>query len=232
MPRRLALVALAAVLLVAAVGACGGRSGDGDVGRQRAAQARRLARDAGLDVDVQRFLATAAGVVGRRFRVTYALSGEAGGTSEVFQDPPRRRVDVVRDDPATPEVREVSTGPRSFRCARSADGWACQDGGSPELPGAFAGGDLQATVDALRAAKVDYTFRVTARRILDVDADCLVTELRPGRPVEEGGGRKGTLCNSAAGVPLLVETPTRSIRALRYSTKVPADAFEAPAPVR
>src|SRR5262245_58649934 len=58
----------------------------------RAAQARTIARQAGLGPDVQDFLARAAGASAERYTVIYNQG--AGQTTTVISDPPDRRIDV------------------------------------------------------------------------------------------------------------------------------------------
>jgi hypothetical protein len=117
-------------------------------------------------------------------------------------------------------------------CERAAGTWTCRAGSSSDAsPSAFGADQVEQVVGDLKTARDAYTFRVAARDVAGVKARCLVTELKPGRQPTADLGAKGTLCISTEGVPLLVETPAASLRALKYTTHVPDDAFDAPAKV-
>src|SRR5438477_13049382 len=90
------VVVFGSVLASVAVGAgCGRHTSPAQrAADEREKQARDLARQAGLSVDVQDFLARYASAAAHRFEVTYAPS-PSGTTVVLVQDPPRRRVDVV-----------------------------------------------------------------------------------------------------------------------------------------
>ena len=220
--------AAALVALAAAIGGCGGPSDAEQAAARRERQLREVARRAGVPDDATDVLARAAGAAGRRYLVVYD-TGE-GTTTTVTQDPPQRRVDVVRQDAggestATLLVRDDG----SFSCARQQARWTC-DRTSNDVDDVLPFGprQLDGALDNLRRSKGDYTFRVGRRDVAGVTTDCLVLEPRAG---SGAAGGKGTLCVSAEGVPLLVETPQTSLRALRYTRAVPSSAFRLPAAV-
>lgn len=233
----LAAPLLAALAVAGLAAACGGDGGGdaGAAGATRAEQVRDAARDARLPAEVADLLADAAGVVAQTFTVTYDLGGESGGTAVLTQDPPRRRVDLRARVDGDDVVRSLVTeGDESTVCERAAGRWTCgrdAGGGSAATPGAFDVDQIEAVIDDLDRARDAYEFRVARRTVAGASARCLVTELRPGREPTDEFGAKGTLCISPEGVPLLVETATASLRALRYSTSVDGDAFDLPAEV-
>lgn len=231
-------VAAALVVLVAVATACGGGGGDRDgatdaATAERADQVRSAANDAGLPAEVADLLADAAAVAGATFEVTYDLGGPSGGTAVLTQDPPRRRVDLHTQVGGDDVTRALITDRNETTvCERAAGRWTCRAGSSSDAsPSAFGADQVEQVVGDLKTAKDSYTFRVAARDVAGAKARCLVTELRPGKQATADLGAKGTLCISAEGVPLLVETPAASLRALKYTTRVPGDAFDAPAEV-
>jgi hypothetical protein len=224
----------ALALLVAVLASCGGDGPGDDAAVRRSSQVRAAARDAGLPDEVADLLGDAAGVVGERFRVTYDLGGDAGGTAVLTQDPPRRRVDLraqVAGDEVTRSLLTDDDG--TVVCERAGGKWTCRAGTASDEPaaGAFGSDQIDRIVDDLRASRDAYDFRVATRDVAGVTARCLVTELKPGREATGELGAKGTLCISAEGVPLLVETPAAWLRALRYTTAVDGEVFEPPAEV-
>jgi hypothetical protein len=230
------LASLLVVALAVGTGCGGGGDGGGSHGASatRADQVRDAAHDAGLPAEVADLLADAAGVPGASFEVTYDLGGVSGGTAVLTQDPPRRRVDLhtrVGGDDVTRAL--ITDRDQTTVCERAAGKWTCRAGSSSDAasPSAFGADQVEQVVGDLKTAKDAYTFRVAARDVAGVKARCLVTELKPGRQPTADLGAKGTLCVSAEGVPLLVETPAASLRALKYTTHVPDDAFDAPAKV-
>lgn len=230
--RRLAALLVATVAVATA---CGGGGGSGDAASAaRADQVRNAAHDAGLPADVADLLADAAGVPGATFEVTYDLGGASGGTAVLTQDPPRRRVDLHTQVDGDDVTRALITDrDRTTVCERAAGKWTCRAGSSSDAssPSAFGADQVEQVVGDLKAAKDAYTFRVASRDVAGTTARCLVTELKPGKQPTADLGAKGTLCISAEGVPLLVETPAASLRALKYTTRIPDNAFDAPANV-
>lgn len=228
--RRLA----AALLTVLAVATACGDDGAPSASTARAKQVRDAARGAGLPDDVADLLADAAGVVGSTFRVTYDLGGPSGGTAVLTQDPPRRRVDLNTQVEGDDVTRALITEPDGTTvCERAAGKWTCHAGSASDAstPSAFGSDQVSQVVGDLKTATDAYDFRVASRTVAGVEARCLVTELKPGKHPTADLGAKGTLCISAEGVPLLVETPAASLRALTYRTDVPGDAFDPPAAV-
>lgn len=223
---RPALVVVSIAALIA-----GGCADAPTAAERRADQARQAAADAGLDEDVQDFLALAAGAVGATYQVTYrSTQGDEQVDVILSQRPPDRRVDVVRGD--TTDTRLVLDG-ASYQCQRASDKWTCaaaSDGGA-ELAPVFDEDAIASTTQALDDAKDDYDFRVETRSLLGVDATCLVTELRPGHAEEGTLGRDATLCLSPEGAALLVQRPTDEVTATAYRADLPTDTFELPAPV-
>jgi hypothetical protein len=226
------LAALAVVFGTALVLAGCGRPSEAErLADRRAEQARSLARQAGLARPVQDFLATFAAAPARRYQVTYLLPGEVPGFTVVSQDPPRRRIDVTENRPEGEVTNStVVNDDGSFECTRSGGRWECaRSEERPEDLSAIGSETLDRLLDALRASAVTYDFRVAGRQVAEVPATCLVTELKPGQRASPAMGQRGTQCVSAEGALLLVETPQTSLRATKYSTSVPKDAFELPA---
>lgn len=238
-PRSAPAAALATLaMLLLATGCGGGNSGKSEA--TSAAVARReqvagAARKAGLPGDVADFLGQSATVVGSRFRVTYDLGDGGGGTADLMQDPPLRRVDLRTQVQGKEVTRALISGGKngSVACQRSGGSWVCQPAAGADASfGGFGEKEVAAAVEDLRKSKNDYDFRLAEREVAGVKARCLVTELKPGHKESPSTGRKGTLCISPEGVPLLVETPSASLRALRYSTNVDDKVFEPPAEVK
>jgi hypothetical protein len=212
---------VAVVLAVVAV-ACGRHESPTEkTAHAREKQARDVARQAGLSAPVQDFLALYASAAGHRFSVTYGPS--AAGTSVVLvQDPPRRRVDVV----APPVTRSVFvTREGTYECALADTKWSCQQASQQEgPPGLLAPADIARTAAELKAARTNYTFKVTSRKVAKVDTQCLATTPRPGV-----SGAGSTLCLSGEGAVLLVEGAGNPLRAVRYSTDVDERRLQLPA---
>lgn len=217
------LRALAVLLLTAT--ACGrsATSAVDKVAATRAAQAERVARDAGLPADVQRFLGRAAAGVSRSFTVAYR--GADGVTTTLTQRPPDRRVDVV-DNGSTESLLRLGTG--TFACRRDGTSpWTCTKqaataGPDPDL-GVFSAARISDTVAALTAAHGAYTFKVVSRRVAGADASCLVTQ-----PTK--GGQADELCIAASGALLRVHSAQRTLDAVRYEDKADENALKLPAP--
>ena len=218
------LRARAVVLVVAAIAvACGHHETAAQkTTHTRENQARQVARKAGLSPAVQNFLALYATAANNRFTVTYGPS-DAGTSIVLTQDPPRRRVDVVAP-PVTRSVLVTQKG--TFECALQNQQWTCQQAQQQEgAPGLLAPADIERTVAELKAAKTNYTFSVTNRKIAGTGTSCLVTKARPG---VAGGG--STLCLSSRGAVLLVQGNGNPLQAVKYSTSVDIRKLQLPAP--
>jgi len=184
-------------------------------------QAREVARKAGLSPSVQNFMALYATAADHSFTVTYGPSN-AGSNVVLTQDPPLRRVDVV----APPVTRSVFvTKQGTFECAMQNQVWTCQQAQQQEgTPGLLAPADIQRTVAELKAAKTNYTFSVTNRKIAGTGTSCLVTKPKAGV-----AGAGSTLCLSSRGAVLLVEGNGNPLQAGKYSTSVDDKKLQLPA---
>lgn len=193
------------------------------VADERRQQAERVARDAGLPEDVQRFLGDAAEGVGHTFTVVYRGAGDTETT--LTQRPPARRIDVVAGT-TTESVLRQDDG--TFACRKEGDGpWTCKlqagpaAGPDPDL-GVFSSARIADTVRSLNAAKGDYTFSVETRQVAGVKASCLLTT-----PV--AGGTPDELCISREGALLRVKSKERSVEAESYKASADAAALRLPA---
>jgi hypothetical protein len=191
----------------------------------RAQQLAALAAEAELAPAARDVLVRAARGAAATYTVSYLLVGEGGGTVEIAQDPPRRRIDVQLGTVAEAVITDATS---TIECALGRGGWMCapRDDASPLA--SFADQQLEAVLAVIREARDSYDFRASTREIAGARAHCLITEPRPGATPPEGLGGKGTMCVSDEGVVLLVETPRTSLRAERYRTSVSNDAFERP----
>jgi hypothetical protein len=213
------------VLLLAAA-ACGSHEDASQrtaAGRER--QARDLARRAGLSVDVQDFLARYAAASASDFEVTYAPSS-SGTTVVLAQDPPRRRVDLVTP-PVTRSIFVTNEG--TFNCALDNQKWTCQKSAQQEsTPGLLSSADIEREVGQLKAAKPDYEFRVSSRKLAGVSARCLAVTPRPGSAAT---GARSDWCLSAEGAVLLFEgaASPNPLKAVRYTTHVDGRRLQLPA---
>ena len=221
--RRLLVIA---VLL--AVGACS------SAGQTKADQGRSIAEGAGLPKDVADFFASATAPPSAAYRVSYDVADQQGKSSQVTltQMPPKRRVDVFHADGTIDST--IASGGRSYQCTKTGATWQCGDLGtdpSRELANGVLDTDaLRAAADRLRERAADFDFRIETRTIAGASARCLVTTRKPEAASDPSLGASGTLCLSAEGALLLGETPTGRFEAKEYTTDIPADAFDLPAP--
>lgn len=215
------MVRVVAVVLAVTAVACGGHQGAAEKTTQkRQAQAREVAKEAGLSPAVQDFLALYAGAATNSFTVTYGPS-QAGSSIVLMQDPPLRRVDVVSSG-VTRSVFVTKQG--TFECAQQDQQWTCQRSPQQEgTPGPLAPADIDRTVAELKAAKTNYTFSTNKRKIAGTGVECLVTSPRPGV-----AGGQSTLCLSSLGAVLLVEGNGNPLRAVKYSTSVDDEKLKLP----
>ena len=226
--RELVIAALLAVLAVFAVGACS--SG----GPTKADQGRSIAEDAGLPSDVADFFAAATTASTAAFRVAYDITDPDGKPSQVTltQQPPKRRVDVFHADGTVDST--IGTGARNVQCTKTGDTWQCGDlggtVGSQPTDGILDPNALRTAADRLRERASDFDFRVETRSIAGASARCLVTTRKPEAASDPSLGASGTLCLSTEGALLLGETPTGRFEAKEYTTTIPPDAFDLPAP--
>ena len=220
MPRR-AVVALTLLL----VAACSSTSATERAPNARASQARDLAKRAGLTKPVQDLLAEYAASVAQPFSATYDVVG-ASRRLVIDNDPPRRRVAQVATAGGTEaEADTFVLGSRSYLCKQQAGQWSCTRTAAPApVATAFDSDTVDRTVSALVDARSNYDYKVTPRRVIDVDATCLVAT--PTGPAATAA----TLCLSAEGVPLVIQTPSLSLQVVRYSRHVDTARFRLPAP--
>lgn len=224
-----AAAAIVALALAAPLGACG--DDEPTAAEQRGDQIADAARDAGLSEDVAEVLALAAAEVDGTFRVAYELDDpDSDGLLRVAitQRPPDRRLDVVRPDGTADAT--IAADDASYQCSRADGAWRCELlTEAPGEGGLFEEGAMQRLVDSLIAASSSYEFSTERRRLVGVEAHCLVTRLRADAPDDPTLGAEGTLCVSAEGARLLSEVPSGSLRATEYDTEIPDEAFRLPA---
>jgi hypothetical protein len=220
------LRATVAAVLCSVLAACGG--GHPSLADTRAAQARSVARDAGLPPAVQDLLADAATSATRTFTVRYKLA--VPGSTTITQDPPRRRIDLVLGTGATVVTRStITNADGTFACTRTTGAWTCKKTATRATEfGPLALGDIEQTTADLAAARKSYTFRVESRTVARTRARCLVTELKPGQPPDPTRGERGVLCISPDGVPLVIQGGKTTITATTYMPKVTDAAFRLP----
>jgi hypothetical protein len=217
---------MAPLALLLAVSACGG---DRDaVAADRAAQVRAAADQAGLGDDVADVLALAAEGTAGTFQVTYA--GTGGAQVVVSQEPPNRRVDVLTAGLIV-ESQVVRDGV-AYRCAlpdraRPGDDLDCsRTQGAVQALGSFSDEALDHFTDQLLASSDTLELTVERRTVADVDVTCLVTAPKAGSVLDGTGPGADTLCLSAEGAPLLVDSGGDRLVADGYTTEVPEGTFE------
>lgn len=221
---------LAASLCAAALLSACANAKPKELSETRAAQARQVAKDAGLPKGVQDLLADAATSATRDFTVTYDLA-VGGGSTTVIQDPPNRRIDLVLGEGDALMTRTTITNDAgTFACTRTNGTWTCKKSTTtaPDF-GPMALGDIEQTTQDLAAARKNYTFRLTSRTVARTRARCLVTELKPGQTPDPSRGERGVLCISPEGVPLVIEGGQTAITATSYTPSAKASAFVLPA---
>lgn len=183
--------------------------------------------EAGLSEEVADFLSLAASGVDATYQVTYP-SSEATDDVVVASQPPRLRVDIVRDGDV---IRtELATEDGSYTCERAdADSdLVCETASvAPTAPHALDPSTIEALVSALRSGLEDFTFEVTTETILDVEASCLTTEIRTERARPELAPA-ATMCVSGEGVLLRLDRAGEMVEASQYSTSLADNTFERP----
>lgn len=221
---------VAALVTAAATGALAGCGGDDpSASDRRQEQVADAAEAAGLPEDVTDFLADVAAGVDGTYRVAYDVADPSGATQRltVTQAPPDRRVEV--DRPEGPDTVTIGGEEGTHECRRPADDqpYTCEQVAGAGSEGVF--GEDQ--VEALRAVLADgaeaYDFAFGEQAVAGVTARCLVATRRP--EVDDPAlGEEATLCVSPEGAQLLVATPSGTLRAVEYTTEIPADAFALP----
>jgi hypothetical protein len=201
-----------------ALGACGDDTPTAieQVAEQRSQQAERVARDAQLPEDVQRFLGRAASAVAATFTVTYE---EAGARTTLTQRPPDRRIDVTKDG-VTETLLRLRDG--TFAC--NAQGCKEQEGQAaidPDL-GVFSPQKLEESIGALGSARATFRFDVVTKDVAGATADCMVTA-----PL--AGGEADELCIAArSGAIVRIRSASRSLEAVSYKDSADPNAFKLP----
>ncbi|MFP5376695.1 MAG: hypothetical protein ACLGIO_07950 [Acidimicrobiia bacterium] len=224
---------MAAVALVITGAACGeGGGGLGgrarEAGRQRSAQARDAAREAGLPEPVADVIGDAAGAVGRTFTVTYDTGD--GGRATLVQAPPRRRFDVTL--PAGPTRTTMVNEQGSFACEQRDGAWTCLPSQDPPPDiGPFAPTALERTIGSLSTAQATYDIRVEPRPIAGIEARCLVAQRKPSAAGDPALGERGVLCVAPSGAVVAIEQPGQLLTAVDYDDSVDENAFTLPGPL-
>ncbi len=230
--------ALAGVVLLGVVAACGGDDPAAEVGGARADQLRAAALEAGLDPDVADFLALLGRAETESWTVAYPGVGD-GAELVVTSSPPDRRVDVVSAGRVT-EVRLVLDG-EALAC--SVDPGLAADPAGPDDPdrlappeppaeavtcertdafvdpvGTFREGAVEELRDALAERLDDFSFEVRDQVVAGVEARCLVTAVRAGRERPELASG-GTVCAAPTGTLLLVDQGGERIEATAFAAE-------------
>lgn len=225
---RLRLLAGIAGVVVAAGCSHPSSSGSARAAAQvRAAQARTVARQAGLSADVQAFLATAAGSSDVTYTVVYDQG--AGQTTTVIARPPDRRIDVVGASGPGSTDRVIVKGSDTFVCHLDTRRWACVSGVASAPSGPFTPDAVTQTIGQLAQLSQTYDFSVTPRRMLDLDARCLAATRRAGAPADPTVGDTALICISPRGVILRVEDNGTPVQATSYRERASSGAFALPA---
>jgi hypothetical protein len=178
-----------------------------------------VARQAGLAVDLQDFLGSAAAVGGKRFTVDYNLG--PAGRSRVAQRPPQRRVDVISADGRV--TRFIVTGNASYSCRQSGGAWTCAAASAAPSIGLFTPEAIEAAVKGFTDNAAAFTFALEPRTIAGSPARCLVVTPKSGSQVPE------VLCISPEGVPLQITSGGQTVAALAYLPDAAGSDFALPA---
>jgi hypothetical protein len=228
--RLLALGASITVAAAAVVGCRGSSSGRRDAlaaARIRAAQARTVARQAGLGADVQAFLAKAAGASGVTYTVVYDQGG--GQSTTVIARAPDRRIDVVGASGPGSTDRVIVRGTDTFVCHLDTRRWTCVSGVVSNPTGPFTPEAITQTIGLLAQLSQTYDFSVSQRPMLGLDASCLAAARQAGKPTDPTVGDQALICIAPSGVILRVEDSGTPVQATSYREMVPSGAFTLPA---
>ncbi len=153
----------------------------------RAAQARTVARQAGLGADVQTFLAKAASASSVTYTVVYDQGG--GQSTTVIAQAPDRRIDVVGASGAGSTDRVIVRGTDTYVCHLDAARWTCVSGVVSAPTGPFTPEAITQTIQLLAQLSQTYDFTVSPRRMLGLDASCLAATA-PSRGGTRPDGRR------------------------------------------
>jgi hypothetical protein len=215
------------LIVLAAAAACGGNS------QTKADQGRSIAEQAGLPKEVTDFFALAASGTTATYRSTIETTDANGKPLQVTttQRPPDRRFDTFHADGTIDST--ISVGGRSYQCAMAANHWDCGElARKPSTDSeVFGPTAVQGAIDGFRSRANDYDFRVDDQKLAGVAARCLTTTRKAGHEQDPSLGASARLCVSPEGAIVLVEVPSGSVAATEYTTSIPSNAFDLPAPV-
>jgi hypothetical protein len=220
---------MAVAAVAVALSGCSRDGGLADQARksaeERSEQARSVATEAGLGSDVADLIGDAVGAGGQSYTVTY--DDGAGAVTTLVQDPPRRRLDVRKDE----VIRSAFVIERgTFACTQNRGAWTCAPSSTaPPAIGPFAATDLERTISNLTAAKATYDFTTETRSVAGTTARCLVTTRKPEAAADPALGERGVLCIAKSGAVLLVDAPGQALRAVSYRATTEDRAFDLPA---
>jgi hypothetical protein len=233
--RRRPRAALAAGLFLGLAGMSAGLAGcgrasqaqhDADAASQvRAAQARTIARQAGLGLEVQDFLAQAAAAGSVTYTVVYDQG--AGQTTTVMAHPPDRRIDIQGANGSVDRV--VIKGTATYLCHLTGRPWACSSGVTAAPSGPFTPDAITQTIASLAQLSQGYDFTVNRRPMLGQQARCLAADRKPNLAADPNVGNPAALCIAAGGVILRLEGGGTTLQATSYRSSVPSGAFDLPA---
>jgi hypothetical protein len=193
----------------------------------RAAQAQAIARQAGLGLEVQAFLAKAAAASAVTYTVVYDQGG--GQSTTVMAQPPNRRIDVVGAAGPGSTDRVVVRGSETDVCHLDAKRWTCVNGIVSAPGGPFTPDAITQTIASLAQLSQTYDFAVSHRPLLGLDASCLSAGRRAGQAADATVGDHALICIAPSGVILRVEDSGSPVQATSYRESVPSGAFNLPA---
>ncbi len=233
--RRLRATVLVLALVTASgafTAGCGSSSAKHDAeatARIRAAQARAVARQAGLDPSVQDFLARAAAASSVTSTVVY--DDGQGRNTVVMSAAPDRRIDISGAGSAASAARLVVRGTQTYVCHLAGPKWTCVGGVVSAPSGPFTPDAVTRTIASLAPLGQTYQFSVTHRSMVGLVADCLAADRRSDQPIDPAVGSHAAICIAPSGVILRVEGIGKPLQATSYRDSVPSGAFKLPGPV-